>query len=172
METLQEEPAIYFLGSNIYPLAEYQERYTATEKITRKHGLRLIKEPYNYQDWLGYVKSKLPEEPASYSENGLRCQKCFTYRLKKTAFYAKENGYQDFATTLSVSSHKDVKFINGCGQELADHLKLNYLAFQLDPHEAHRRGKELSKELGVYRQKYCGCEFSLPKGERPAPADR
>ena len=73
---------------------------------------------------------------------------------------ATQQGFQKFATTLSVSRFKDVSFINRYGDELAKQLGLEYVAFDLDAGEAHRKGLELSRQHGIYRQKYCGCEFS------------
>jgi predicted adenine nucleotide alpha hydrolase (AANH) superfamily ATPase len=105
----------------------------------------------------------LPAPPESYPENGERCRACFRFRLERTAVFARENGFDSFAATLSVSRFKDVAFINRTGTELAGQHGLTYVALDLEPERAHRRSMELSKQHNIYRQKYCGCEFSLPK---------
>jgi len=74
---------------------------------------------------------------------------------------AKELGYNSIATTLSLNRYKDTEFINDWGSKLADKFGLQYEAFPLDKNQAYSKGLELTKKYGIYRQKYCGCEYSL-----------
>lgn len=153
--------SLYFYGPNIYPEDEYIRRLGETQKIAALYGLQLFEGDYDHENWLAYVKGKLVNPPEDYPENGERCSACFQYRLQKTALFAKENGFNRFATTLSVSRFKDTAFINGYGEKLAAENQLTYVTFPLDAGEAHRLGLELSKRHDIYRQKYCGCEFSV-----------
>ncbi|MDD5594077.1 MAG: epoxyqueuosine reductase QueH [Candidatus Margulisbacteria bacterium] len=156
-----DRPVLFFYGPNIYPREEYDKRSKETEKIAGISSLDFLAGEYEHDNWLRYVTSQLLNLPETYQEGGERCQACFKFRLAGTARFAKENGFERFATTLSVSRFKDVSFINRYGVELAEQHGLEYVTFQIDAGEAHRRGIELSRLHGIYRQKYCGCEFGL-----------
>lgn len=158
-----EQPALFFYGPNIFPREEYDKRLKETEKVARLYRLDFLTGEYEHGAWLKYLKNQLPDLPETYQEGSERCQACFKFRLAGTATFAKEQGFKLFATTLSVSRFKDVSFINRYGDELAQQNGLEYIAFRLDAREAHRKGLELSRQHGIYRQKYCGCEFSLSK---------
>ena len=155
--------ALHFYNPNIYPFGEYQKRLAETERIAAAYGLELYRGEYDHDEWAAFVGSNLLEAPENYPENSPRCTACFRYRIEKTASFAKENGFMEFATTLSVNRFKDTVFINNYGKFIADKMQLKYKLFELNAIEAHRIGVELSRKHRVYRQKYCGCEFSLPK---------
>jgi len=158
-----QDLTLFFDGPNIAPPAEYNSRLAATRRITALYKLPLLEGRYDHEDWLRFVAGQLERPPAEYQENGERCRACFKFRLQRTAFFAREHGFAAFATTLSVSRFKDVAFINQYGRELAGKIGLEYITLDLEPGAAHQRGVELSKQHDIYRQKYCGCEFSLPK---------
>jgi epoxyqueuosine reductase len=161
-----DNPTLFFYGPNIYPQEEYDKRLGETEKVAKLYGLDFLAGEYEHDHWRDYLKAQLPDQPESYHEGGARCQACFKFRLAGTAKFAKERGFKQFATTLSVSRFKDVSFINRYGDELARQQGLAYVVFSLDAGEAHRRGLELSRQHGIYRQKYCGCEFSYHPNAR------
>jgi predicted adenine nucleotide alpha hydrolase (AANH) superfamily ATPase len=91
-------------------------------------------------------------------EGGARCQRCFAYRLDYAASTAGSLGFAEFGTTLSISPHKKLEQINSAGRAAAQKHGLNFREFDFRP--LYRRGKALSKELDLYRQKYCGCLFA------------
>ncbi|MFA6169743.1 MAG: epoxyqueuosine reductase QueH [Candidatus Margulisiibacteriota bacterium] len=155
--------ALYFYGPNISPEAEYLKRLEEARRIAVQYGVEFLEGGYDHNSWLAYLKERLEASLESYGENSARCQLCFKFRLLNTAEYAAENNFQEFATTLSVSRFKDVSAINAFGEELAREYKLTYRTFPLDASQAHKKGLELSKKHGVYRQRYCGCEFSIRK---------
>jgi len=164
IEYLLSEPgivALYFYNPNIYPPPEHQRRLEAAEKVASLYNLKLYIVEYDHEGWLKFIKENLSKPPEDYPENSDRCLACFRCRLDKTALFAKENGFDSFATTLSISRFKDTKFINDYGKRLAEKYGLDYKTFALDAGEAHRVGLGLSKKHNIYRQKYCGCEFSL-----------
>ncbi|MBN3033314.1 MAG: epoxyqueuosine reductase QueH [Candidatus Saganbacteria bacterium] len=155
------QPTLFFYGPNIFPREEYDKRLKETEKVAELYNLDFLTGGYEHESWLKYVTSQLPNSPEIYQEGSERCQVCFKFRLAGTAKFAKAHGFKKFATTLSVSRFKDVSFINRYGDELAREQGLEYFPFKLDPHATHRKGLELSRQHGIYRQKYCGCEFSF-----------
>ncbi|MDD5922485.1 MAG: epoxyqueuosine reductase QueH [Eubacteriales bacterium] len=94
-------------------------------------------------------------------EGGLRCTICFRQRLSKAAEYASRHGFPIYTTTLTVSSHKDYKRITAIGEEIAFLYEgLQYLDMDFKKKDGFKRSVELSKEYGLYRQNFCGCEFS------------
>ena len=92
-------------------------------------------------------------------EGGLRCVKCFTLRLEETAKRAAEEGFDYFATTLTLSPLKNPMLINGIGEKMAEKYGVKYLASDFKKDGGYQHSIELSKEYGLYRQNYCGCIF-------------
>ena len=93
-------------------------------------------------------------------EGGKRCEKCFYLRLKKTAQKCKELGYDYFATTLTVSPLKNATLINKIGKQIEEECGVKYLVTDFKKDNGYLRSITLSKENNLYRQNYCGCEFS------------
>ncbi|PJC00912.1 recombinase [bacterium (Candidatus Moisslbacteria) CG_4_9_14_0_8_um_filter_36_20] len=153
---------LYFFNPNIYPEEEYSKRLKELEKVALILNLKIHPGEYNHSQWLSFIKKELPGKPQDYKENKERCLVCFKFRLEQTALFAKTHGFNEFATTLSLSRYKDVKFINEYGGLLAKKYGLRYKTFSFDLEKNHQRSLELSKKLNLYRQKYCGCEFSNP----------
>lgn len=163
---------VYFYDPNITNEGEYEKRLDTEKKfineynkyLREKNGddsgmtVKLIKGEYDPENYLMAVKG-LEEEP----ENGDRCTKCFELRMRKTAEEAEKLGFENFATTLSVSPHKNTDKINKIGYELEKEFKPAFLDESFKKKDGFKRSTELSKEYGLYRQNYCGCIFS----ERP-----
>ena len=156
------KPIIYFDNPNIFPYSEYKKRYKAVRKIGKIYGLKVYHGRYIHNDWLKYLKTNLELDPKQYKENDKRCLMCFKYRLVKAVKFAKNKKMDAFGTTLSVSKFKDIKFINDYGQKLAKEYGVEYVTFDIDPNFSYQQEIELSKKYNIYRQKYCGCEFSKP----------
>jgi predicted adenine nucleotide alpha hydrolase (AANH) superfamily ATPase len=114
----------------------------------------------NYSDdhhyWI-----KLTQEFSNEEEGGKRCAKCIKYRLMQTAFYAKSHQFDCFATTLSVSPHKNIVAINSAGEEISTQLQIDFLDSDFKKNDGYKKSIELSKKYAIYRQNYCGCEYSM-----------
>ena len=110
---------------------------------------------YDPERYLELVKG-LENEP----EGGARCPVCFRMRLTSAAKYAKANGYDAFTTTLTVSPHKNFPLISGIGAEVGEEVGIDYLPYDFKKKDGFLRSIQLSKEFGLYRQDYCGCNFS------------
>ena len=123
------------------------------QKIVSK--INIITIEYNHNEFLNKVFGKENEK-----EGGSRCYNCFYLRLLKTCEIAKENGYDFFTTTLSVSPYKNSEMLNQIGKELQEKYNINYLFSDFKKKEGYKRSIELSREFNLYRQNYCGCEFS------------
>ena len=127
----------------------------------------VLAEPWWHEDYEAVVPG-LENEP----EGGARCTECFRLRLTETARIAAERGYDYFCTTLTLSRHKDERRINSLGEELGKALGAAWLPSDFKKQGREMRSTELADYYGIYRQLYCGCEFSLHKREsKEKPAD-
>ena len=149
---------VYFYNPNIYPVEEYNIRLMAEQILCKHLGVELIEAEYNPETF--YTVSKgLELEP----EKGARCDKCFELRLRKTAEYAKENNIELFTTSIVISPHKNFSRLSSIGNEIAKEYGLKYLDIDFKKKDGFLKTNKISRELNLYRQNYCGCEFSLRK---------
>ena len=146
------EPVVYFCNPNLDTEEEFERRLEAQKVVCMYHWVDLIVEEYCHEDFLKVVKG-LESEP----ERGKRCDECIKLRLKMTAKKAKELGINKFTTSLVISPHKNFNKIAQIGQDAAEELK--YISINFKKNDGFLKTNKLSKELGLYRQKYCGCEF-------------
>lgn len=150
---------ILFYNPNISPEEEYNYRVNELKGlIARMPGvseIKVIVEKYDYNEFLNRIKG-LEGEP----ERGSRCTICYRLRLEKAAEYAKVNGFDYFTTSLSISPYKDADRLVAIGEELGNGLGIPYLVSDFKKKNGYKRSIELSEEYNLYRQDYCGCEFS------------
>ena len=146
---------ILYYNPNTYPEIEFEKRYLEFEKLD---GFQMMKVNYNHEEFLA-VSQGLED----VDEGGVRCYKCYELRLQKTATLAKELSFDYFSTTLSISPHKNAKWINEIGISLESKIGVKYLYSDFKKKDGYKRSIEISKELGLYRQDYCGCEYSYRK---------
>ncbi|KKT13076.1 MAG: Glycosyltransferase, group 4 family [Candidatus Falkowbacteria bacterium GW2011_GWF2_43_32] len=145
----------YFYNSNLNTRAEYDKRLYYVEMMAKKFNFSLLVEPYEHAAW--------QEKTAGHAadpERGARCLICYRDRLEKTARLAKERGFDLFGTTLLVSPYKDSAAIRSISRNLAKEFGIEFLDEDFQAADGYRRSQEVAKELGLYRQKYCGCEYS------------
>ncbi|MEO0025721.1 MAG: epoxyqueuosine reductase QueH [candidate division WOR-3 bacterium] len=160
IERLQGQYQItsFFYNPNIFPPKEYQRRCEAAERVAAFYNIRLIPGVYDHEAFLRAV-SGLELEP----EGGSRCHVCFRLRLLAAARQAKELGFTLFASALTVGPNKQAAVIDSLGAEVGAGLGIGFLAGDWKKQDGFRRSVELSRQLDLYRQHYCGCEFSLKK---------
>jgi len=149
---------LFFYNPNIYPEKEYLIRLKEAEKIAKKIGLPIITAAYKHQDWLESVQGHEKDH-----EGGDRCKICFKERLNTVAKYAKEKKYKYFSTTLTISPHKNYKEISKIGNMLAKKYGLKYLDRDFKKKDGYKKAVKISHQFKLYRQNYCGCEFSMRK---------
>ena len=149
---------VLFFNPNIYPNEEYIKRYDTLKKLInlRHKNVKLIDIGYN-KEMFDEISKGLEGE----REGGKRCTKCYYLRLEESAKYASENDFEFFCTTLSVSPHKDSERLNSIGKTLEKKYKVKYLYSDFKKKDGFKRSNELSKELKLYRQNYCGCKYSI-----------
>ena len=146
---------IFYFNPNIEPKEEYEKRKEEQQKVCKHFGVPFLDFDYDNTGWRQFVSGFEKEK-----EGGARCEKCFLYRLQATAKCAKENGFDVFATTLSVSPHKNTMLINKVGEQVSQEIELEFLPESFKKKDGYLRSINLSKELELYRQNYCGCLFS------------
>lgn len=150
---------VFFYNPNIDTDEEYHHRLNELKKFLSsfktKYEIDLIASPHSKEDFIKMAKG-LENAP----ERGPRCYKCYNLRLKKTAELAKEQGYDYFATSLTLSPYKNSNWINEIGEQLQSEFHVNYLYSDFKKKNGYKRSLELSKEYNLYRQNYCGCIFS------------
>ncbi len=149
-------PTIYYYNPNIHPYEEYLRRRLDIEGYVRSIGLDFIEGEYDKYRW-DYMTQGLEHE----LEGGARCEICFKLRLNKVALYAVNNGFKWFATTLTVSPHKNSRLINRICEELAEDYGINYYKADFKKHDGFKISVRMAKELDFYHQDYCGCLPSL-----------
>ena len=148
---------ILFYNPNITDYEEY---------LKRKEELKRLIKDVNYQIEImdcDYDKEKFIEMALGLEdkkEGDIRCYKCYKLRLEKTAMLAKENNFDYFTTTLSISPYKNSKWLNEIGEELANKYNINYLYADFKKKNGYKRSIELSNIYHLYRQDYCGCIYS------------
>lgn len=150
---------IFYYNPNIYPQEEYIKRLNEQKRYLElsHQDIKVIDGEYTDNEFF-YNKFKGLE---NCLEGGDRCKVCIFLRLKKTAEVAKNLGFDIFASTLSVSPHKNAMLINEFGLKLQNELGINYLVSDFKKKDGYLNSIKLSKSFGLYRQNYCGCKFSM-----------
>ena len=141
-----------FYNPNIHPQEEYQRRKDEFNKLAEKAGFKVIEAEYDYSRWFDAIQGHEADK-----EGGRRCGICFELRLKEVGRLAKAEGFDFFTTTLTISPHKNSSLINEIGCKLN---KDKFLTGDFKKKGGFKQSVQRSKELGLYRQSYCGCTFS------------
>ena len=141
---------LFYSNGNLATPEEFDRRLDSVKLLARHFEVELEVDPYDHAAYLAAVAG-LEDEP----ERGARCAKCFAFNLGRTAQRAAELGLP-FATTLTVSPHKNSAAIFAAGGEYP-----NFEAIDFKKRDGFLRSNRIARELGFYRQNFCGCEFSL-----------
>lgn len=146
---------VVYYNPNIEPKEEYLKRKGEQIRLLKEWNIKFLDCDYDNQKWRDTTKY-LSEE----LEGGKRCSVCFGIRLKYTALKARELGFDYFATTLTVSPHKNSQVINKIGERIASEVNVKFLYSDFKKKDGYKKSIEFSKEYNLYRQDYCGCLYS------------
>ena len=146
----------FFYNPNIHPWEEYSRRLEAMRSLAKKWGVTLHEGDYDRDEWLS-LADVFKDEP----EGGKRCELCYRLRLEETARKAKEKGHDLFGAVLTISPHKDAAKINELGKKIGKRYDIPFLESDFKKKDGFKKSVELSKNLGLYRQDYCGCVYSI-----------
>ena len=152
---------VLYYNPNISPIEEYQKRLNEEKRLIKelnKENIHIIECNYDNEEFENIAKG-LEEVP----EGGIRCHKCYNLRIEKTAQIAKENNFDYFTTTLTISPLKNSQVLNKIGKELSEKYNIKYLYSDFKKKEGYKTSIILSKKYNLYRQNYCGCKYSKTK---------
>ena len=153
---------LFWYNPNIWPQEEFDLRLEEQQKLIRAMGLekqvRVVCRQRNSEAWYRATEG-LEHEP----EGGTRCTECFRLRLREAAAYAAENGFDCYCSTLTLSRHKDPLRINALGEQFEEEFGIPWLPSEFKKRGRELRSKQLCEQYGIYRQDYCGCEYSARK---------
>ena len=156
---------VFYYNPNIYPESEYTKRIleqqTLIGQLKSKYPISFMAGAYDKERFYA-----MAEGMEALKEGGARCMKCYELRLREAAEVAKKGNFDYFTTTLSISPMKNVVKLNEIGMRLAEEYQVAYLLSDFKKKNGYKRSIELSKEYGLYRQDYCGCEFSKREREQ------
>ena len=167
LRDLGDEVALFFSNSNIDTEAEFEKRLDNARKLAEADGVELVADTYDHADWYENVAKGFEDAP----EKGARCARCFRYSLARTAAWAAEHGYEAFTTSLTVSPHKVSPMVFEAGADAAWGVSAKdcggsaaaapvFLPVDFKKKDGFLRSIRRTEELGLYRQSYCGCEYS------------
>lgn len=155
---------VLYYNPNISSFEEFSKRAGEQKRLINemsfKNPVKLKICEYSNEDF-----SQIEALRKNDREGGRACEKCYRLRLEKSALYAKENNFDYFTTTLSISPLKSSEKLNAIGKELAKVYGVKYLFSDFKKKNGFKRSTELSKQFGLYRQNYCGCFFSKKEAE-------
>ncbi len=157
------EVTILYTNSNIYPKTEYDKRLESLKKyvsdfnIETKSHIDIIEDAYDYES---FKKELMPYKDAP--EMGQRCKICIAKRMKRLYEVAKEKGFKYVSTIMTVSRNKDSDYINFLNEKMSlQYEGIKYIYTDFKKNNGQEIGIKIAKKFNVYRQNYCGCEFSL-----------
>ncbi|MFA5354680.1 MAG: epoxyqueuosine reductase QueH [Thermodesulfovibrionales bacterium] len=154
-----EEVTGFWYNPNIHPFTEYSNRLEAVKKLQGLWDLDVeIHDYYGLKEYLRNVVGREEE----------RCEYCYTVRLEETAKRAKEMGLEAFTTSLLISPYQKSDRIKEIGTLMQERYNIEFLGE--DFRKGFSEGQRISRDLGLYRQKYCGCIYS--EMERFSPSAR
>ncbi|WP_059369412.1 epoxyqueuosine reductase QueH, partial [Treponema endosymbiont of Eucomonympha sp.] len=179
LETLAEafDMTLYYYNPNIHPEAEYLRRLSELRRFAAAfppaRSAALVEASYDPADFYRATNALNEPELRDEPERGTRCSRCYRFRLEQAFRYAAAGGFAFVATTLSASPHKDARAVNAAGQALeaqfcaaADGAYPHFLAADFKKRDGYARSLELSREYGLYRQRYCGCVYSVARAPK------
>ena len=156
---------ILYYNPNISPydenLKRKEEQIRLINEMATKNKLNIMDCDYDNDLYQKKIDG-LENEP----ERGARCKICYCMRMEKTAILAKENNYDFFCTTLSVSPYKNSRWINEIGITLEKKYNVNWLYSDFKKKDGYKKSISLSKKYNLYRQDYCGCMSSIKEHEQ------
>jgi predicted adenine nucleotide alpha hydrolase (AANH) superfamily ATPase len=154
----------FFSNSNIHPREEYGLRLEEARKVASALKVPLLEDVYEPDAWLALTR-KFKDEP----EKGRRCDVCYASRLGRTAERAAREGFDAFATVMSLSPWKKAQVMNRIGRQFAARFGVGFLAADFKKKDGFKKSVDLSRARGLYRQDYCGCVYSLKAAGKAAP---
>lgn len=154
LQQLGHDVTLFYSNANIAPHAEFLKRLDAVHQLADRLKVPVLRDEPDHAAWLEQVARGFEQEP----EKGARCERCFRYSLSRTQEAMLKQGFDGFSTSLSVSPHKHTPSLFKVGKALDER---HFLAIDFKKDDGFKHSLQLAAEFGLYRQTYCGCEFSV-----------
>ncbi len=181
---------LFWYNPNIFPKDEHDRRLTELLNFCDRHNIKILYGDYDWEEehnfWLKKIKGYenqpergLPAMPGKARQAGKRCEICYKIRLEATATMAKminnhhKNSFNFFGVELSISPHKNAEKINKIGEQVGEKIDdshsraggnlLKFYSADFKKNDGFKKASEFSRKNNLYRQNYCGCEFSRKK---------
>jgi len=151
----------FFCNPNIAPEEEYRLRAREAGQVAAHYLVPYVEDEYLPDSWEAAIA-----DAAATPEGGERCRRCIMLRLRRTAAFCRARALPAFTTVMSVSPHKSIKLLNECGAAVAAEWGLAWAPFDFKKKDGFRQSVLLSRDLGLYRQDYCGCRLSKEERDR------
>ena len=145
------QPSLFWYNPNIHPYAEHQQRLECLRRFAQGTGVPLVLAPA--YDMVAYFRLVV-----SHEDKAERCLRCYRLRLSQTAQMAQRQGFAAFSTTLLISPYQKHELLKEVSYEVAREHGLTF--FYQDMRPGYRESRRMARELGLYRQRYCGCLYS------------
>lgn len=145
----------FYYNPNLYPQEEYSRRRGALETLSSEFALTV--------DYPVFRESEFFQVIGAHENLPQRCLICWSLRLRKTAAKAKEEGFSSFSTTLLVSPYQNHDLLKQLGQQIAKETGIDFYYEDFRP--GFKQAQSQARQKGIYRQKYCGCKYSMKPPE-------
>ena len=148
----------FYYNPNLYPESEYYRRVAGLKVLAQEFSLQVEYPKHQAADFYQAIDNSGPISQ--------RCLSCWSLRLRKTALEAKQNGFKAFSTTLLVSPYQNHSLLKQLGDQISQELGIDFHYEDFRP--GFRQAQLEAQRLGIYRQKYCGCQYSQSPKARAA----
>ena len=154
-----------FYNPNIFPEEEYRKRCSAARDLAEAWSFSLHEGPYDWESWKALTRGY-----ENVDEGGERCQLCIAHNLRQTAVFAKALGFEWFSTSLFTSRKKDLRMIESLGYRIGKETSVQFYYEPFRRAGGFDESVRHSRELGLYRQTYCGCPYSAQGANSNGPS--
>lgn len=158
------QTTLYYFNPNIHPEAEWATRLENLKIVSDNKKVGLVVTDYQPVSYNEAIDNATRDPRFRKDDNVYRCPVCYRLRLEKTAKYAKENGYDAFSTTLFVSPYQQHDVLRKVAEEVSKEVGIDFYYTDWRPY--FREGQNEARQLNLYRQRYCGCKYSLAESAK------
>ncbi len=163
------EITVFYYNPNITDAVEYHKRVAEQQRLITVLNCENIEDAYPIKFIEGTYEPErfftMARGLECVPEGGARCKKCFELRLRETADLARRLQFDYFTTTLTISPLKNAQVLNELGRQLSEEYQVSYLFSDFKKRDGYKQSIQLSQKYDLYRQNFCGCEFSKPQTE-------
>lgn len=152
----EHDVLVVYANPNIHPPSEFQRRRDTLLAYATSRDIAVDVVPYEPDVWEEAVAGLEGDRAA-------RCRACYRLRVGLAADRASRLGFDAVATTLTVSPYQDHAALSEEAAAACEAAGLLYL--DTDFRDRYPEATRRSRDLGMYRQNFCGCRYSFEEAE-------